>query len=103
MSGRRGRLPQLNQKSRSARGIVDLTLDSTLEFDSFSRKALELSLPRQTSRKQIPGLTNSDHEEHGNKRTEDVDNENNTAIYLFGEYGIWNCEKETFISISVYS
>lgn len=66
-------------------------------------KALELSFPRQTSRKQIPGLTNSDHKEHGNKRTEDVDNENNAAIYLFGKYGVWNCEKETFISMSVFS
>ena len=50
-----------------------------------------------------PGLTDRDHEEHSNKNTESVDNENDTATYLFGKYGIWNREKETFTSISVYS
>ena len=50
----------------------------------------------------MTGLTDRDHEEHGSKRTEDVDNKNDTAIYLFGQYGIWNREKETFISISAY-
>ena len=57
----------------------------------------------KVTRKQTTGLTDRDHEEHGSKRTEDVDNENYTAIYLFGKYGIWNREKETFISISAYS
>lgn len=50
----------------------------------------------------MTGLTNRDHEEHSSKRTEDVDNEDDTAIYLFGQYGIWNREKEAFISISAH-
>ena len=51
----------------------------------------------------MAGLTDRDHKQHSNKRTEGVDNENDTATYLFGKYGIRNREKETFISISVYS
>lgn len=51
----------------------------------------------------MTGLTDRNHEEHSSKRTEDVDNENDTAIYRFCKYGIWNREKETFVSISAYS
>jgi len=51
----------------------------------------------------MTGLTNRDHKEHGTKRAEDVDNENDSAIDLFGKYGIWNREKETFMSIRAHS